>query len=365
MSDNFMQTLKNESRLLLNVQLKPVQGERFQPTGFPDLGPAFYTLSDKTPMLLVESAQSMANRLESVCWDESANDLTQDLLGMPYVRIDLGRLGTTSTLQEFHRLNSPYIWQGNTNETGQTFRDNFSSEAGITKSGKKSSKKSKKESESEESDVQGVLDLRKLAHVVFKYDPNSLIHGLFLEKISGRLRLSRALTSFIEARNVSTVESGGVKIDRVLPSPRAFGTDVPKLDAAAGFGNVPFHRTEFTAQQIVAYFNLDLALIRGYGFPESAVNFLVCLSLFKIQRFLSTGLRLRTACDLITVARPDITCPSTFSWPDASAVSTVLKSTLEFCSSEKLFAEPPVTRMSWAPAQRRASDTDGSELNND
>lgn len=51
--------LQNENRLLFEIPLRPVQGSRFQPTGFPSLGAA--TL--QTPegrSLLVESAQSMA-----------------------------------------------------------------------------------------------------------------------------------------------------------------------------------------------------------------------------------------------------------------------------------------------------------------
>ena len=45
----------------------------------PDLGPATYTLADDTEMLLVESAQSMANRAEAVCWDEASTDLVPAL----------------------------------------------------------------------------------------------------------------------------------------------------------------------------------------------------------------------------------------------------------------------------------------------
>jgi len=48
-------------RMLAEASLGPVQTDRFQPTGFPDLGAATYTLADGTEMLLVESAQSMAN----------------------------------------------------------------------------------------------------------------------------------------------------------------------------------------------------------------------------------------------------------------------------------------------------------------
>ena len=284
---------------------------------------------------------------------------------MPYVRIDLGPMGTTSTLQEFHRLNSPYIWQGITDDLGNTFRDNFCAEAGLTKSTKKSSRKSAKKNEGAETDVPGVLDVRKLARITFKYDPNSVIHGLFLEKVSGRLRLSRALTSFIEARNVSMAESGGVKIDRVMPSPKAFGTDGPKLDASAGFGNVPFHRTEFTAEEIVAYFNLDLALLRGYGLPQPAVNFLVCLCIFKIQRFLSNGLRLRTACDFMTVGIPEVTNPVSLVFPDERTVGAMIASSLADCKGKGLFAHPAVTRMAWIPSQQGQTTTEDTELTDD
>ena len=55
--------LKDQPRLLLQAKLKPVQGSRFQPTGFPDLGAATFDGPDGAKMLLVESAQSMANRL--------------------------------------------------------------------------------------------------------------------------------------------------------------------------------------------------------------------------------------------------------------------------------------------------------------
>ena len=59
--------LPNSPRLLLQVELAPVQGARFQPTGFPDVGAGVYTLPNGREQLLVESAQSVANRLEAVC----------------------------------------------------------------------------------------------------------------------------------------------------------------------------------------------------------------------------------------------------------------------------------------------------------
>ena len=65
-----LKSLADSRRLLIEANLQPVQGKRFQPTGFPDLGPATYQAGD-TACLLLESAQSMANRLENTIWDES------------------------------------------------------------------------------------------------------------------------------------------------------------------------------------------------------------------------------------------------------------------------------------------------------
>ncbi|MGH7504589.1 MAG: type I-G CRISPR-associated RAMP protein Csb1/Cas7g, partial [Longimicrobiales bacterium] len=65
--------------------------------------------------------------------------------------------------------------------------------------------------------------------------------------------------------------------------------------------NVPFHREEYTAATITAYFNLDLHQIRGYGLGEDAERLLMLLSLYKIRALLDGELRLRTACDLSVV----------------------------------------------------------------
>src|SRR6266700_3580573 len=109
--------LKSEPRILIEAALKPVAGTRIQPTGFPDLGPATYEAPDSNggtvSTLLVESAQSMTNRLEAVCWDEAREDLVQELKGLPYVKVKLaglpGGTDTTNSILDFHRLNSPYI----------------------------------------------------------------------------------------------------------------------------------------------------------------------------------------------------------------------------------------------------------------
>ncbi len=251
--------LKASPRILIEAALKPVAGTRIQPTGFPDLGPATYDDAHGVATLLVESAQSMANRLEAVCWDEGANDLAPELKGLPFIRVKLAGLGgtdTTTSIQEFHRLNSPYIMSG-VNADNKPFADVLKPELGMStvagtpkKAKTKGSDKGAEVAteapaaapEKEPDDVAGVVNLRKLAAVCFKYDPNSLVHGVFLEKIAGRLRHPRALSAFIEASGVGRADSGGVKFDRALPKP-----SVANVDAKGGYGNVPFHRTEFTA----------------------------------------------------------------------------------------------------------------------
>lgn len=271
--------LENAPRLLLKATLEPVQGTRFQPTGFPEIGAAQYEGPDGTPMLLVESAQSVANRLEEVCWDKVTDDWVPELRGLSVVKVlDKNSEPLTNSVLEAHRINSPYILKGKDKGVFEHLKHQLA--------------------DMEE----GIVNLSKLAEVLLKMDVNALLHGIFLVKedlAGGRLRLPRALSGFIEAKGAKVAASGGVKNDSVNPAG----------DTSKGFGNVPFSRDEFVSSEIAAYFNLDLAQLRGYGFPAEVHNLLVALALFKIQRFLDVGLRLRTACDLdcksTEVQRPD------------------------------------------------------------
>lgn len=321
--------LKDAPRLLLEAHLKPIQGDRFQPTGFADLGPAQYKAfrnGDTVEMLLVESPQSVANRLEYVCWDAATGRLVPELIGMPYVQVsraDGSHL--TNSILEAHRINSPYILEGKDTTLLDALKRDV---AGMEK---------------------GPVDIRKLARIVFKLDANAVLHGVFLAKselAGGRLRMPRLLSGFIEAGGVQDVASGGVKNDHVDPSG----------DTSRGFGNVPFHRTEFAARQIVSYFNLDLAQLRGYGLGEEAERFLIALALFKIRRFLKTGLRLRTACDLDLTGEPEVKRPVDFELPDEKSVKDVLGSALAACHEAKLFADPAVTQVVYEAKVRAASD---------
>jgi len=63
---------------------------------------------------------------------------------------------------------------------------------------------------------------------------------------------------------------------------------------------------------------------------------LVTLAQWKIRRFLETGLRLRTACDL-AVATDDV-----LGLPSLTALSQELRELIGHCSSAGLFASPAV-----------------------
>lgn len=302
--------LKDEPRLLLEAKLKPIAGTRFQPTGFPDLGPAQYLLPDGTPMLLVESAQSMANRLEAVCWDTVANDWVPALRGLPcVVVIDKAGNVLTNSVLEAHRLNSPYILEGK----DKSFLEKLKQELAVGRL--------------------APANLRLLAKALLKYDVNSLLHGVFLAKsdlAGGRMRLPRALTAFIEATRITVAASGGVKNDVLNPSG----------DTAKGFGNVPFHREEFCGE-ITAYFILDLALIRGFGLDPAVEPLLIALALFKIRHFLREGLRLRTACDLELDGLLAVKRPADFTLPGLDELDKALPGLVQKVKSG--FADPAKT----------------------
>src|SRR5680860_931398 len=227
-----------------------------------------HTDSSRFAMLWADSTSSMANRLESVCWEEELDDWVDPLRGLPLIKVlDKDDAPLTNSVLEAHRLNSPYILEGKDKTVFNMLHERLAHME------------------------EGRVNIRDLAATLLEVDTNATLHGIFLAKkdlAGGRLRLPRALSSFIEAENVTVAASGGVKNDAVNPSG----------DTGKGFGNVPFARDEYVAPEITAYFNLDLAQIRAFGLGDMATDLLIALALFKIRRFLDVGLRLRTACDL-------------------------------------------------------------------
>lgn len=277
-------TAAARTRQLFDVALRPAQGSRFQPTGFPDVGAATFErpVRDEEgrvewmPALLVESAQSMANRLEDVGWDDAAQRPHPTLDGLPYVRVvaaDDGRY-LTSSRTEAHRLASAFVKDARLGETGM--REVVRERLGLRDD--------------------APVPLRQVARAVFAMDPLCLVHGVFFAESAkvwpGQPRIARAVTGFVEAVDVRSAVSGGVKRDEVRHARSEGG------GAAEGYGSIPFHRTEWTAASIVASFAIDLAQFAAYGLPEPAADLLAAVTRWEIRSLLDGGLRLRTACDL-------------------------------------------------------------------
>jgi CRISPR-associated protein Csb1 len=269
-------SLLREPRVKLVAGLRPLAGTRFQPTGFPDLGAATYPSPvDDSRLVLVESAQSMANRLEATLWDDKTQAPIDVVGGLPYVRIfDKNGEYLTSSRTESHRLASPYVKDARYNGTSgvELIRERF----GLEK--------------------QHPIDHPRVQRGVFDLDPLCLIHGVFFADNlwHGQPKVARALTAFIEASGVQEAYSGGVKFDHVSNT----GDKEESRTAKEGFGNVPFARTEFVAEAIEASFVLDVSQISRYALDQGEKELLLALALYEIRSLLDSGLRLRTACDL-------------------------------------------------------------------
>ncbi|MHB8331379.1 MAG: type I-G CRISPR-associated RAMP protein Csb1/Cas7g, partial [Candidatus Dormibacteria bacterium] len=278
-------------RQFFDVELKPLAGTRFQPTGFPDLGPALFDrparrngMIEWVPALLLESAQSMANHLEAVGWDAAAHKPASALSGLPYVRVVAAEDGRylTSSRTEAHRLASAFVKDSTLD--GKGMREVIRERLGLRDD--------------------TPLAPRDIARAVFALDPLCLIHGVFFAESAkiwpGQPRIARAVTSFIEAVDVRAANSGGVKRDEVRHQVGESG------GATEGYGFVPYHRTEYTAARIQAAFVLDLVQLRSYGLGDVATEMLATLVRWEVRSLLDGGLRQRTACDL-AVVDPEIT----------------------------------------------------------
>ena len=303
--------LDNTHRLLFSIPLVPLQGKRFQPTGFPGLGAATFQTND-SQCLLVESAQSMANRLELTSWDEAKQDLKDELKGLSHVRVMRNGKFLTDTILESHRINSPYLLEG----SDKKFFNALKADLGRLE--------------------EGPIDRLKLAEILLKYDIGSLLHGMFLAKkdlAGGRLRVARAMSAFIEADGVRVAASGGVRDDQVQPG-KVEG------DSKNHFGNIPFARDEFTAEHTTLYVNIDLAQLRGYGLGTDVEHLLILLALYKLRAMLDGNLRLRTACDLrVDMGTITADVPDGYKLPSLTELVADIKLAIEKCRTKMTVTE--------------------------
>lgn len=283
----------SETRLTLRASLKPTSGlDRFQPAGFPEIGHVIYDAprpdNSMQKVCIVDSAASMANHLETICLaSEHSLELADELAGMPYVECctDEGwpevttrgpRRLVVTTFSEGHRLASTYFLSGRLVANGQPGDRRF---------------------ENVIRQEFGIADLGKSSHplpeqwwnvftTIFRYDPNSLVHGILFPALG--IKLPRMLTAHLEALDVARVRSSGVKFDKL---------------GKTTSGQPIFAVDEEVAGEIAATFVVDLALLRSFGRGDRGLNgaqkrFLLSFALWKIQNILRTPFRYRTNCDL-------------------------------------------------------------------
>lgn len=288
--------LQGPRRLTIKAEMVPDAGleARWQPAGFPELGHVIYDApagldSDGNPkskkVCVVDSPASMANHLESLCWDaRTRNGLVTDLQGLPYVRLEATQQGKpnlliTSSILQDHRIASSYFtesqWpstQGRAAEVGQNrlFRD-FNLQMGSKRS------------------IVPPASWRNIYDTLFRYDPCSLVHGVFFpQKKLGNIKIPRALTANLDAYEAHTVPYSGVKFD-----PIGY-----KHQKDTNYGQSIFAKEDVVAWTIIATFSIDAQQIRNYGLRDDETRLLLILSLWKVERFLNDAPKLRTNCVL-------------------------------------------------------------------
>jgi CRISPR-associated protein Csb1 len=283
-----MTTPATTQRLRYAAQLRPALGSAFQPTGFPDIGAAkferFTPDGSVQDMLLVESVQSMANRLEATTWDRAAHQPAALFADLAYVRVHReARPGEylTSSREEAHRAASAFVRDSLLD--GTSMLQVIAARLGLAKD--------------------TPLDYPRMAAELVRLDPFCLVHGVFFNQKEwfGQPRFPRAVSAVIEAYDVRQAVSGGRKSDHVRHQLDKNGTGG---GTSEGYGSVPFHRIEWTAREIRAMFSVDVELLRSYALGDQVTELLTLIALWEIRSLLSKGLRLRTACDLEVAEDP-------------------------------------------------------------
>jgi CRISPR-associated protein Csb1 len=250
----------------LAVPLKVAEGfdGRFQPTGFPNLGAALYKASqngEPVDHLLVESAQSLANWMEHVCLDpQNPCRYNSDCAGIPFVVVSENNNDLTSSLTEPHRLASDEILNAHSSAT--SFDKVLTQLLGVNQ--------------------QRPVHLPRIAKRLFYIDPACLLHGIFLEKLDGRIRFSRLLSATITAKHPAAVNAGGVM--------RGYVTIKGKETS------IPYGIQHFTSPEVTLHFTFHTDSLRDLGLGNEENQFLAAFALYKINKLLISFPRLRTAC---------------------------------------------------------------------
>lgn len=280
-----------KDRILIMAALDLQNGHFLQPTGFPDIGYCVYVDADGKRRCIVESEQSMANRLEAVStkapghWVDALSDL-------PVIEVrDKHRNLLATNLTEPHRIASSYILEGKLEGDASDVKAKFETQIGLLDDG-----------------ARWPLDGReKLEKLIFALDPAALLHGFqFVQWNFVGLRQTRLLSARLECElsDEPDVDYGMVKFDRIDPEAHPKKSNKGQSIAAK-------RRLVAAKDGITATFDLDVLGLKSLALTGEQKKFLLSLALWKISAFLSnqpgfdarsgqTGpaLRLRTDCYL-------------------------------------------------------------------
>lgn len=289
-SSTRIQALREQARLVLKSNLEPCDTSLIQLPTFQDIGFSIYTVPDgrNTQNAIVDTHASVANRLEAAIWDHENHIPIACCAKIPYVQaVKSNGSRIISSQEESHRLNSPYLFKSTLTD-GTRLEDVLGDALKATEG-----------------------DRSAVARVFAQYDPLSLLHGTFMSfspkfAVNGSpVKVTRSLSGFIEAFDVSPVEYGTQRNDRLDSRQQKDDGNGKKSGgygtSKEGYGTLQASATLWACNSIKASFFLDIDLLRSYGLGDVFVDWAIAVALLKIWRFLDRGLRLRSKCNLITV----------------------------------------------------------------
>jgi len=297
-TDSVLDTFYNQDRVVITASLRLTNSRFLQPTGFPDIDACLYRDHEGRRWCLVESEQSMSNRLESVCM-KSPGVWVDDLKGLPLIVVrDKAHDLLTTNLTEPHRLASSYILDGKPANGSNNLREIFERKLELRSNG----------------DFWPLDKRAALEQLVFALDPAALLHGFqFVQWKFVGLRQTRLIHARLEAELADDpeVHYGMVKWDAIEPE--------STREERANKGQSIAAKSRIIPKNITATFDIDLLGLKSLSLGEERKKFLLGLVLWKIGAFLankpafdprsrSTGpsLRLRSDCYL--------TCDGSLSW---------------------------------------------------
>ncbi|MBX6420386.1 MAG: type I-U CRISPR-associated protein Cas7 [Nevskia sp.] len=302
---SLLDQLYAQDYVCIKAKLVPQDGKHYiQPTGFPDIGACIFKDANGGVRCLVESEQSMANRLEGVCMTD-AGDWADPWKALPLIEVqDRSGQRIATNLTEPHRIASSYILEGMIGQSTTTFRDILWSAIGM---------------QGEPDEARLPLNGRaNLDRVIFVLDPSALLHGYqFVQTKFVGMRQPRILHARIEATLAGDEEMnyGMVKVDTIEPDAAS------QKGANKGQSISGKHRVLW--KDITAIFELDVLALKNLHLDENQRKFLLGLALWKIGAFLSNypsfdprsrqtlgALHLRSDCRLKfdSFVGPDLLC---------------------------------------------------------